>query len=223
MKLAALALAAALLAAGNADAGTPGTPPAPPALLHKIAIDARGPLALVEVTRAVVPDPAEAGGGNEAVLDLALPDGGALVSVEVRDGERWRSVDRRRRRRPPRGRRLSRRERRQGRHAGERALRRQRDAPSAPASQRRPRHGADPGPLSILDRADRRERPPADPVPSRARAHRRRQPRSRSTCAAQPRPISQVFPPPSRRAPATPAAASRRVRPGRSPGRHATR
>jgi von Willebrand factor type A domain len=112
MKLAAFALAAALIAAGRAEAGkppgNPGNPPlsgnpgnphsapgapSPPALLHKIAIDARGPLALVEVTRAVVPEPAEGGGGNEAVLDLALPERGALVSVEVRDGARWRSVD----------------------------------------------------------------------------------------------------------------------------------
>ena len=108
MKLAAfaaLALAAAVLATGRAEAGSPGDPadpansvnpanPAwPPVLPHKIAIDARGPLALVEVTRAVVPAPAEAGGGNEALLDLALPEGAALVSVEVRDGARWRSVD----------------------------------------------------------------------------------------------------------------------------------
>ena len=66
---------------------------APAPASQKIAIDARGPLALVEVTRTVVPEPAEGGGGNEALLDLALPDASALVSVEVRDGGRWRSVD----------------------------------------------------------------------------------------------------------------------------------
>ena len=53
-----------------------GRPPAACArAAQKIAIDARGPLALVEVTRTVVPEPAEGGGGNEALLDLALPDG----------------------------------------------------------------------------------------------------------------------------------------------------
>ena len=91
MKLAAFALAFAPLSlvAGHARAAVP--PPAPGA--QKIAIDARGPLALVEVTRPLVPGPAEGGGGNEALLDLALPDASALVSVEVRDGGRWRSID----------------------------------------------------------------------------------------------------------------------------------
>lgn len=58
-----------------------------------IVIDARGPLALVEVTRSVVPPEAEPGSGTEALLDLALPDGSALASVEVRDGNRWRRID----------------------------------------------------------------------------------------------------------------------------------
>ena len=90
MKLAAFALAALSLGAVHAAAANPPqTAPAP----QKIAIDARGPLALVEVTRTVVPEPAEGSGGNEALLDLSLPDGSALVSVEVRDGGRWRSVD----------------------------------------------------------------------------------------------------------------------------------
>ena len=88
MKLAAFALAALSLGALPAAAAPP---PAPAS--QKIAIDARGPLALVEVTRTVVPEPAEGGGGNEALLDLALPEASALVSVEVRDGGRWRSVD----------------------------------------------------------------------------------------------------------------------------------
>src|SRR5579884_1959406 len=60
---------------------------------QRIVIDARGPLALVEVTRTVVPPPAEPGSGTEALLDLALPDGGALASVEVLDGGRWRRID----------------------------------------------------------------------------------------------------------------------------------
>ncbi|HEX3901744.1 MAG TPA: VWA domain-containing protein [Polyangia bacterium] len=87
MKLAAFALAAVSLSTVHASAAT--SPPAP--ATQKIAIDARGPLALVEVTRTVA---AEAGGehGSEALLDLALPDGSALVSVEVRDGGRWRTV-----------------------------------------------------------------------------------------------------------------------------------
>jgi hypothetical protein len=91
MKLAAFALAFAplSLAAGHAPAALPPPAPAP----QKIVIDARGPLALVEVTRPLVPETAEGGGGNEALLDLALPDASALVSVEVRDGGRWRSID----------------------------------------------------------------------------------------------------------------------------------
>jgi hypothetical protein len=88
MKLAAFALAAVSLVAVPAPAASP---PAPAS--QRIVIDARGPLALVEVTRTVVPEPAEGGGGNEALLDLALPEASALVSVEVRDGGRWRSVD----------------------------------------------------------------------------------------------------------------------------------
>jgi hypothetical protein len=65
---------------------------AAPASEHRIAIDARGPLALVEVTRTLVPEPSE-GGGAEALLDVALPDGAALSSVEVRDGGRWRALE----------------------------------------------------------------------------------------------------------------------------------
>jgi hypothetical protein len=91
MKPAAFALAFAPLSlvAVHAPAALPPPAPAP----QKISVDARGPLALVEVTRTVVPEPAEGSGGNEALLDLALPDASALVSVEVRDGGRWRSVD----------------------------------------------------------------------------------------------------------------------------------
>ncbi|HVY38832.1 MAG TPA: vWA domain-containing protein, partial [Polyangia bacterium] len=85
MRPAALILAALTFApAAAAGAAEP---------VQRISIDARGPLALVEVTRAVVPPAAEPGSGSEALLDLALPDGSALASVEVRDGARWRRVD----------------------------------------------------------------------------------------------------------------------------------
>ena len=93
----AFALCAALLALSALLAGL-GTPArardlaGPPPLAHRIAVDARGPLALVEVTREL-PGARGDGGGLEAILDLALPDRGVLVSVEVRDGERWRDVD----------------------------------------------------------------------------------------------------------------------------------
>ena len=84
MRPAALILAALTFAPAVAGAAEP---------VQRISIDARGPLALVEVTRAVVPPAAEPGSGSEALLDLALPDGSALASVEVRDGPRWRRVD----------------------------------------------------------------------------------------------------------------------------------
>jgi hypothetical protein len=61
----------------------------PAALSHKIAIDARGPLALVEVTRTLALDPS----GCDATLEMALPEGGVLVAVEVRDRGRWRPID----------------------------------------------------------------------------------------------------------------------------------
>ncbi|MFL5307932.1 MAG: VWA domain-containing protein [Polyangia bacterium] len=85
MRPAALILAALTFApAGVAGAADPA---------QRISIDARGPLALVEITRAVVPAAAEPGSGSEALLDMALPDGSALASVEVRDGARWRRID----------------------------------------------------------------------------------------------------------------------------------
>ena len=92
MKLAAFALAIAPLSLVAVQAAATPPPSSAPAS-QKIAIDARGPVALVEVTRTVVAEPAEGGGGNEALLDLALPDASALAAVEVRDGGRWRSVD----------------------------------------------------------------------------------------------------------------------------------
>jgi Mg-chelatase subunit ChlD len=74
-----------LLIAGAAWA----RPEEAPALPHRIAIDARGPLALVEVTRALAVEK----NGCDATLEIALPDGAALVAVEVRDGGRWRALD----------------------------------------------------------------------------------------------------------------------------------
>ena len=94
MRMAAFAIAVASLALG---AGRPEPARAAPAIPtlpeQRIAIDARGPLALVEVTRPVVPLPTDGNGGQEALLDLALPDGAALVSIEVKDHGRWMRVD----------------------------------------------------------------------------------------------------------------------------------
>jgi hypothetical protein len=85
MRPAAFLLAAPLFAA--AASARAAEPP------QRIVVDARGPLALVELTRPVTPPaPAEPDHGTEALLDLALPDGAALASVEVRDGGRWRAV-----------------------------------------------------------------------------------------------------------------------------------
>jgi hypothetical protein len=80
---AALLLAALASSAAHAAAGPPN--------LHKITVDARGPLALVEVTRAIAPVRGEAGGA-EALLDIALPDDAAMVAVEIQDGGRWRRI-----------------------------------------------------------------------------------------------------------------------------------
>ncbi len=81
--LVAALLAGLTLAAGAAVALPGDLPPLP----HKIAIDARGPLAMVEVTRTLAFD------GCDAALEMALPEGGVLVAVEVRDGGRWRPVE----------------------------------------------------------------------------------------------------------------------------------
>lgn len=83
-------LLAALLGAAPASGGPEIDPVALP---HKIAIDARGPIALVEVTRTVAPTRSEGSDGAEAVLDLALPEQSTLIGVEVQDQGRWRKVD----------------------------------------------------------------------------------------------------------------------------------
>jgi hypothetical protein len=82
-------LLASLLVAGPLVAVPFGSRATPPATPHRIAIDARGPLALVEVTRALTFDRA----GCDAILEMALPDGGVMVAVEVRDRGRWRRID----------------------------------------------------------------------------------------------------------------------------------
>jgi hypothetical protein len=83
-------LALMLLFVGPSARAQP--PLGPPLLKHRISVDARGPLALVEVTRELSPARGEQG-GFEAILDLALPDGGVLADVEVRDGAGWRKAD----------------------------------------------------------------------------------------------------------------------------------
>jgi hypothetical protein len=63
----------------------------PKAPTHKIAVEVRGPLAVVDVTRTLTGDGGEAA---ERLLDVALPEGAALVRVEVSgDGNKWRTVD----------------------------------------------------------------------------------------------------------------------------------
>jgi hypothetical protein len=60
---------------------------------HKIAVQLHGPVALVEVTRELPADtdrPATAGRPSEHVLDVALPEGAALVDVAVSDRAEWR-------------------------------------------------------------------------------------------------------------------------------------
>ena len=79
----------ALAGLGVAAAALPAR--AGESLRHDIAVDARGPLALVEVTRAL-PAP-DRPGATETLLDIALPDHSVLVGVDVRDHGRWRAID----------------------------------------------------------------------------------------------------------------------------------
>src|SRR3954465_9300687 len=75
-------------AAAPADSA-PAAGDAPPAT-QKIAVDLRGPLAVVRVTRTRPPErPPPAPGGWLAV---ALPDRAALLSVELDDHGRWRAL-----------------------------------------------------------------------------------------------------------------------------------
>ena len=66
----------------RAAAQTPAPPPARP---HRIRIDVRGPLALVEVDRPLTFGP-EVGRApsDEVVVDLDLPDDARLVDAQVR-------------------------------------------------------------------------------------------------------------------------------------------
>ncbi|HVX94721.1 MAG TPA: VWA domain-containing protein [Polyangia bacterium] len=66
-------------------------PPSP----HEIAVQLHGPVALVEVTRELPADtdrPATSGRPAERVLDVALPEGAALVDVAVSERGRWRAT-----------------------------------------------------------------------------------------------------------------------------------
>lgn len=85
---AATAAAQAVLVAVVGGGGRPSQAASPPGV-HRVSVDARGPLALVDVTRAVAPRRDERG-GDEALLDIALPDESVMVEVEVKDGARWR-------------------------------------------------------------------------------------------------------------------------------------
>jgi hypothetical protein len=91
-------LAAALAAAASAVAAAPGVAAAPTGArearspLHRIAVDVRGPIALVQVTRAL--PPADDGRPpGELLLDVALPEHAALIGLEISDGARWHAAD----------------------------------------------------------------------------------------------------------------------------------
>jgi hypothetical protein len=81
-------LLALLLAGGDPTApaiAADGTAP-----VQKIAVDLRGPLALVEVTRPLsVERPRHV---SEELLDIGLPERAALLSVEVNERGRWQAV-----------------------------------------------------------------------------------------------------------------------------------
>jgi hypothetical protein len=86
-----LAAAPALAPSEGRGAGTaaPGDAPPPP---HKIAVDVRGPVALVQVAR-VLPLPGGAREPGEVLLDVGLPEHAALLDLEVSDGGRWRAAE----------------------------------------------------------------------------------------------------------------------------------
>src|SRR5262245_60201705 len=86
--LVAAGLSATVPRAGAAPAA-PGEAPPPP---HRIAVDVRGPVAMVQVTR-VLPLEGDSRDGGEALLDVALPDHAALVDLEVQDAGRFRPVE----------------------------------------------------------------------------------------------------------------------------------
>jgi hypothetical protein len=73
--------------ASNAEKSSPDGELAP---AQKIAVDLRGPLAVVTVTRVFSPERPRA--ATEELLDLALPDRAALLSFEIADHGRWLPV-----------------------------------------------------------------------------------------------------------------------------------
>ncbi len=73
---------------GKPAEGAPTLDEAPPT--QKIAVDLRGPLAIVTVTRLLSAERPRA--ATEETLDLALPERTALLSVEIEDQGRWRKI-----------------------------------------------------------------------------------------------------------------------------------
>jgi von Willebrand factor type A domain len=64
--------------------------------IQKIAVDVRGPIALVQVTRTLSSGSQRPGGaesGAESILDIALPQHAALVAAEITEGSRWRMIE----------------------------------------------------------------------------------------------------------------------------------
>ena len=81
----ATALASPQVGAAEAEADT----------VHAVAIHVRGPVALVEVTRALSPAPGGRSDAAEALIDLTLPPKAALLSVAVNgpgETSQWRSL-----------------------------------------------------------------------------------------------------------------------------------
>jgi hypothetical protein len=70
-----------------AAAGAPLGDAAPAGAAQKIAVEVRGPVALVTVTRALDDE-----GARERLLDVALPDGAALVDVAFSERGAWRAA-----------------------------------------------------------------------------------------------------------------------------------
>ena len=75
-------------AAAPADSAPTAEDSPPPT--QKIAVDLRGPLAVVTVTRILSSERPRA--ATEESLDIALPDRAVLLSVEVDDHGRWRAL-----------------------------------------------------------------------------------------------------------------------------------
>ena len=59
-----------------------------PTPAQKIAVEVRGPVAFVSVTRALVGE-----GAGERLLDVALPEGAALVDVALGEHGKWRDAE----------------------------------------------------------------------------------------------------------------------------------